>query len=210
MRLASVLTFSLLIAMTANAQSASTTGGVRMSAGEDIRHAKLRLTTTILSETYCADGVIRYSLSFKFTNTAGKKVILGRLKPIVTRYMVSRTHKDVAARKFETDARILLGLEAFTGLNAQFDESQFIVLDVGDAYEVKEQFSLSDKDNQGKPLRPGTHLLQLVVPTWYHHGASNIEWREKWRDKGYLWSDSLVSDAMPFHIVKSPTLSECK
>lgn len=211
MGLASVLSFSLLVAMTVNAQSKSNTGGVTMSAGEDVLHAKLKLTTTILSEDYCTDGRIRYLLSFKFTNVAGKKVILGRFRPVVTRYMVSRSSKDASARKYETDARILIGLEAMsTSFDAYLDESQFILLDVGDSYEVKERFSLSDTDSKGKPLRPGTHLLRLVVPTWYHPRVSNIEWRKKWRDRGYLWSDSLVSELMPFRIAKKPTLSKCE
>jgi hypothetical protein len=182
-----------------------------MSAGEDALHANLKLTTTILNESHCTDGRIRYSLLFKFTNVAGKKVILGKFKPVVTRYMVSRSRKDATARKFETDARILVGLDdASSSFDANLDESHFVVLDVGGSYEVKEQFSLSYKDAKEKPLRTGIHLLQLVVPTWYHPRASNIEWREKWRDKGYLWSDSLVSDLMPFNIVKSPTFSECQ
>jgi hypothetical protein len=211
MRLASVLSSLLLIALTVNAQSGSNTGGVTMSAGEDVLHANLKLTTTILSEGYCADGRIRYSLSFKFTNIAGKKVILGRFSPVVSRYMVSRTSKDASAKKYETDARILIGLEeTSTNFAAHLDEAQFILLDVGDSYEVKQQFSLSDKDDNGKPLRPGTHLLQVVVPTWYYPRVSNVEWREKWRNKGYLWSDSLISDLMPFLVPKSPKLSDCK
>jgi hypothetical protein len=150
-------------------------------------------------------------LSFKFTNTAGKKVILRKFKPVVSRYMVSRSSEDAFARKYETDARILIGLEeTSTNVEGRLDESQFTLLDVGESYEVTERFSLSYKDDKGKPLQPGTHLLQVVVPTWYDHGISNIEWREKWRDKGYLWSDSLVSDLMPFLIAKKPTLSECE
>lgn len=73
MRVASVLSFSLLIAITINGQSKSTTRGVKMSAGEDVLHANLKLTTTILNENYCTDGRIRHVLSFKFTNVAGKR-----------------------------------------------------------------------------------------------------------------------------------------
>src|SRR5215204_4965387 len=73
---------------------------VRMSAGEDVHHAKLRLTTRILDGPVCLDNRLRYSLLFKFTNTGEQTVVLDRFRPVVSRYMVSVNEKAALAKNY--------------------------------------------------------------------------------------------------------------
>lgn len=182
-----------------------------MSAGEDAYHAKLRLTTSIVQEDYCTDDTIRYSLLFKFTNVGDRPVILHQFKPVVSKYMISANEKAATARKYEGVTHILIGINnEFMNLDSDLTKAPFIVLTKGTSYEVEDRFSITITDDSGKLLQPGQHLLQVVVLTWYHPLASNIEWREKWRDKGYLWSDSVLSEPMPFVVRKRPPLSKCK
>ena len=182
--------------------------GVLMTAGGDAYHAQLKLTTSIVDQIYCSDGRIRYSLLYKFTNVGKQTVVLSRFRPIVAKYVISANEQAAMSRKHEAVAHILSGLSSET-TTLTLDEKHFIVLKTGEAYEVKDDFSLSIENENGKPLRPGTHMLQVIVQTW-PYAASNIEWREKWNKTGYLWSDSLLSDAMPFVIAKQPTVSDCK
>jgi hypothetical protein len=124
--------------------------------------------------------------------------------------MVSANERAAASRRYEAVTHVFVGLdnEGTTG-PSDLDELRFTLLKTGESYEVKDAFSMKAEDESGKPLRAGTHLLQLLVATWYYPAVSNVEWREKWRDKGYLWSDSLVSDPMPFTVPKRPAVRDC-
>lgn len=206
-----VLTLLMFGLMQGETQSPTqSTKGTLMSAGEDAYHAQLKLSTSIAKETYCSDGQIRYSLLYKFTNVGKQTVVLTRFRPVVVRYMISANEKAAVKRNHEAVAHILSGFSSESAsLTLKFDEKHFIVLTTGDAYEVKDELSVSIENEKGKRLRAGTHTLQVVVQTW-PYSASNIEWREKWNKTGYLWSDSLLSDPMPFVIAKRPSVSDCK
>jgi len=211
MRITLLIITSVLCATLIKAQTEPTKRAIRMSAGEDPYHAKLRLTTSIVGERYCADGRISYSLQFKFTNIGAQTVILDRFRPLVARYMVSRNERAASARQYEADARILIGLDEGAGsLDAVLSESHFVPLKGGESYETQERFSFSINDNKGRSLRSGTHMLQVVVLTWLHARESNIEWREKLHPIGYLWSDSIRSEPMPFVIAERPSFSNCQ
>ena len=211
MKFTLVLTTLVLCATLINAQTEPTKSAIRMSAGEDSYHAKLRLTTSIMDARYCVDGRISYSLRFKFTNVGAQTVILDRFRPVVSRYMVSRNERASSARQYEADARILIGLdEGAVSLNAVLNESHFVPLKGGESYEIQERFSFSINDKNGRSLRSGTHMLQVIVLTWPHARESNLEWREKLQHIGYLWSDSIRSEPMPFVIAERPSFSECQ
>lgn len=179
-------------------------GGIPMSAGEDRYHASLQLTTSIMEQNHCSSGEIQYLLNFKFRNVGKKIILLDRLIPVVTNYMVSASEKKALERKYEANTHVLIGIN-----NAGFDETRIVVLKSGESYDVKERFSVSADDDKDKPLRPGTHFLQVVVSTW-DHPLSNIEWRQKLTDKGYLWTDSILSEPMPFIVPNRPFTSTCQ
>ena len=50
-------------------------------------------------------------------------------------------------------------------------------------------------------LRPGAYFLQVRVATWFYFADPN-EYRELWRNEGYLWSENMTSEPMPFKIEK--------
>jgi hypothetical protein len=209
--LVTVLPLWLVVAVDGQTQSQRQGDrGTLMSAGEDAYHARLKLTTRIVDEHYCSDGRIRYSLLFKFTNVGNQTVILNRSRPEVARYMISANHKAAVSRNHETVAHIMLGLNNENmSSTSELDETHFLSLKTGESYEVKDNLSIFPRHENRKRLRPGTHMLQVVVQTWPNPGASNVEWREKWRNRGYLWSDSLISDPMPVVIEKQPLVLKC-
>lgn len=201
MRIVLLLSCLMMSLSIVNAQS---DGGIRMSAGEDRYHASLKLTTSIIEQNKCDGDRIQYLLNFKFTNVGEQTVLLDRITPVVTDYMVSASEQKALGRKYESIAHLLIGINT-----ASFDESRIVVLKNGQSYDVKERFSLSASDDQDKPLHPGTHFLQLIVSTW-DRPLSNIEWRQKLADKGYLWTDSILSEPMPFIVPKGPFNSNCQ
>lgn len=210
MKIVFILSIVALSAMDAVFQQKPTNRVVRMSAGEDSRHAKVKLTTSIASEQVCIDGRMRFLLLFKFTNIGEQTVIVDRFRPVVSRYMVSSSEKAASAQRYEVSAHRLIGLKnQILNTETTLDESRLISLNRGASYEVTDEFSFSTKNDDGKPLRPGIHVLQVIVSTWNHPGESNIEWREKLREKGYLWSDSVLSDPMPLPIPKRASGDGC-
>ena len=124
--------------------------------------------------------------------------------------MISTNQIAAVNRNHEAVAHVLLGLnDESTGSISELDETQFVSLKSGESYEVKDNLSISLQDENGKRLRSGTLMLQVVVQTWADPTFSNIEWRKKWSNRGYLWSDPLISDPMPFVIAKQPRVREC-
>src|SRR5689334_15153206 len=197
-------------AVAVNAQTGS--GGVDMTTGVDARHAKLQLKTDLIKILPCSDGSLRFSLRLSFANQGEGAVILDRRSAVISKYMVSRTLEDATEKKYEIEVPRLVGLEAAgMTLDSAPDESQFIILKPREVYSLDRTFNfqiLGDADSRS--FRVGQNVLQIVVLTWYYPRASNVEWRDRWRAKGYLWSDPLTSTGMPFTVEMKPTLVNCR
>jgi hypothetical protein len=159
----------------------------------------------------CSGEQLQFTLRLNFTNKGKNAVILDKRNTAVPRYMISRNFKNAIKKKYEIEVEIFFGLDGMT-MDSVLDESQFVILKSGETYSSIQVLTCdisADSDNDGStPLR-GHHVLQMVVETWYHPRASNIEWRERWRTKGYLWSDPITSIPMPFMIEKNPAFVDC-
>jgi hypothetical protein len=145
-------------------------------------------------------------LNFNFRNAAGETIILDKRRSIVPGYTISRSAKQAAAGEHKLVAHRLIGNtgELMT-LSPLPDESQFIILKSGESHSLNARFSIGlDGD-----LSPGAYVLQLSVLTWHYPNASNIQWREKWRQKGYLWTDSITSQPMSFTVEKNYPVAKC-
>jgi hypothetical protein len=111
------------------------------------------------------------------------------------------------AGKYEFDVHFLHGIDGeLMTLQPIPDESQFVILEAGDSRAENHAFSVP---GGGKKLSPGNYVLQLSVLTWHYANASNIEWREKWRQKGHLWTNSVTSQPMSFTVYKNPVVTGC-
>ena len=182
-------------------------GGVLMDTGRDRYHADLQLTMSVVSQRYCTDGRLHFMLRFTFRNGGGESVVLDKRSSIVPYYTVSRNAELAAIGKYEIEAHVLYGIDGeLMSLQAIPDESQFITLKAGDSHARDHAFSIP---LETKELKPGNHVLRVSVLTWHYAKASNIEWREKWRAKGYLWTNSVTSQPMPFIIDKHPKFVRC-
>ena len=180
---------------------------VLMDAGRDKFHANLKLTTSIISQKYCTDGRLDFTLRFKFINGGGQSIVLDKRSSIVARFTVSRNAQDAAAGKHKILVEYLFGIDGqLLTLNPLPDESQFVVLKSQESHVEDHSFSIPADD---KKLTAGNYVLQLSVLTWHYPRASNIEWRAKWRHRGYLWTDSLKSIPMNFTIRKQHPIEKC-
>jgi len=72
----------------------------------------------------------------------------------------------------------------------------------------------SSFSNRG--LQPGNYVLEIVVGTWLYFAVDDksriqiqdAQFREKWHQLGFLWSDSMTSQAMSFTVDKD-RISTC-
>ena len=169
-----------------NAQSVPGPGEVKMTSGLDRVYANLELTKDLLRLQHCSNDNLQLLVRLNFSNKGkGPLVLDTRTKPI-SRYMVSRTAENATKRKYEFVVRTLLGYDKSDLVP---DEANFIVLKPGETYSIEQVLHLSDRES----MRSGQHVLQVVVVTWHYAQASNVEWRERLRSRGYLWTDAVTS-----------------
>ncbi len=190
------------------AQTARDSGTILMDAGGDKQHADLELTASIIDQRYCSDGGLIFTLRYNFRNKKGETILFDKRSSLVSGYTISRNAQLAAAGKHKRSVHYLLGIDGkLMTLDPNPDISQFVTLKAGESYSSDHEFRVLGSD---KKLEPGGYVLQFSVETWHYPAASNIAWREKWRDKGYLWTNFLTSRPMPFVIDKHPEFVQCR
>ena len=204
----SVLFICVVCLFTVKAQTARDPGPILIEAGGDKQHADLELTASILDQRYCTDGGLIFTLRYNFHNKKGETILFDKRSSLVTSYTISRNARLAAAGKHKRYFAPLLGIdrESLT-LDPNQDISQFVTLKAGESYSSDHEFRVLGSD---KKLKPGGYVLQFSIETWHYPAVSNIAWREKWRDKGYLWTNFLKSQPMPFIIDKHPEFVQCR
>lgn len=195
------------------AQTLHNNSGAEMSTGEDELYAPLQLMASVIEKRYCSDNRARLNLRLNFTNTGKESIILDKRSSVIPQFMVSRNFKAAAARKYEIQGHLLIRMDsALMSLGSSLDESLFVILKPGESYSLDGVLNLplyNGTGNSEDSLRPGNHVLEIIVLTWYYPRASNIRWREQWRQKGYLRSDPAVSIPMSFAVEKKRTVVGC-
>ena len=190
------------------AQTATDRGTILMDAGRDKQHADLELTASILDQRYCTDGGLIFTLRYNFHNKKGETILFDKRSSLVSSYAISRNARLAAAGRHKRYFAGLLGIDGkLMTVDPNPDISQFVTLKAGESYSSDHEFRVLGSD---KKLEPGGYVLQFSVETWHYAAASNIAWREKWRDKGYLWTNFLKSQPVPFVIDKHPEFVQCR
>jgi hypothetical protein len=214
MKLLSTLSWLCFIcAIAVHAQTNSRREGGEGASGHLNPRARLQLTTNIVESRYCSDSQIHFVLRQNFTNAGQEPILLDKKSSMVTRYMVSRSFKDAAAKRYKIKVSPFINLlRAGVRLDAAPDEASFIQLKPGESYSLEKGFSLGVYDATSVTedfLRPGNYVLQIVVWTWYYQNEPVLKWREQWRQRGFLWTDPVESLPMPFTVEKVRTVVQC-
>jgi hypothetical protein len=189
-------------ALTVNGQATPRSSRVEMSYGLDPLYAQLELTKDLIELRYCSDDRLEFVVRLNFSNKGEGPVVLERRWRSSSAYLVSRTFENAIKKKYEF---IVHKLRGYDPTDLVPDESSFILLKPGESYSLEQTLRLNNR----KSMRAGHHVLQMVVDNWPYLRASNIEWRERFRNRGYLWTDSTTSVPMPFMLAKKATIVEC-
>src|SRR6266850_3236482 len=163
---------------------------------------RLELTMTIVKGFSCSPELFTLRMRFTFKNTGSEPVMIDK-HSFQVRAMVSTSERAAAARKYIMESRgDMWGMFPFRPT----DLSNFAILGSGEVYELddeRESFFVSDDPaNPHRRLRPGNYFLQVEVGTWPYLDQPR-PFRKTWRDKGYLWSEGIISQPMPFTIEKN-------
>lgn len=188
---------------TVNAQSTSSKNAVEMSYGLDPLHATLELTLELIQQRYCSDNTMQLAVSLNFSNQGANSLILDAgTRPIPT-YLLSRSVENATKRRYESVVNRLLALDNADSLP---DESNFVILKPGETFRLEQRIRLQHRQS----MREGRHVLQLVVPNWRYWNVSNVEWRDRWQSRGYLWTDPITSAPMAFIIERKAAIVDCQ
>jgi hypothetical protein len=151
---------------------------------------------------------LRLTLKLTYTNDGKLPILLDRKSTLIYRTMVSKSLKAAASQRYIDDQSFY-----FTDLNKAGmrgvdypEEEAFIRLQAGESYTVSEEPEVvlsNDPTNPKEFLTGGDYFLQVRVATWYYFIDAR-EYRQRWTDKGYLWSSNMTSEPMPFTVQKTP------
>ena len=212
-----VLTCLLAVSICAATSFAQGANNAKSQNGLAARE-RLELTTAITRRWSCSPGTLNLALKLSFRNAGEAPVILSK-RVLMGRVMVSRNPEDAAARKYLLSLRYSDFAdkdEPGFGFNTPTDLSGFVVLHPGELYESAESVSFTTHIPGLQGPRPlpevdfssGRYLLQIGVGTWpYVADAAPI--RERWKDKGSLWTRDLLSEPMPFTTDKDEPVIKC-
>lgn len=201
MKLLLLLTFLLMASTVLNAQSTPGQKGLEMTQGSDSLHAQVQLTKDLIGLPVCTEGSLQFRLRLNFSNNGKGPIILEKSTRPVTAFLVSRNSENAMKKKYEFVVNRLIAYDETSSIPV---ESDFVVLNWGESYSLEQTVHFYPHDS----IRAGGHVLQLVVSNW-HYLASNVEWRQQWNDKGYLWTDPITSVPMRFTLAKR-TLVDCR
>lgn len=204
--LLSLLSVSLCAVMNLaqGAHNAKAPNGVATRA---VERERLELTTAIIRRRACFPNTLDLDLKLSFRNVGAEPIILSK-KILLGRIMVSRNPEDAAANKYVTSLRYSLsadGPEPGYGF-APPNLSGFVFLRPGEVYESEENVSLMTyipamtagaRSFPKIDFSKGTYFLQIGIGTW-PYVADPDRLREKWKNKGFLWTQGLNSAPMPF------------
>jgi hypothetical protein len=171
------------------------------------QESDLQLTASISEQTTCAVNksvdALRLTLQLRYTNAGRRKLILYKGNRLFFQIFISRSSQQAAARSYElrtTHSRYFD--EQPEKIVASAPGSVFTTLSPGDSYESRQLISIPvAREGEGRfnvSIAAGEHILNVTASTWYESRKLGEDLRERWRKRGFLWTDPLASNAVAF------------
>lgn len=186
--------------------------------GVESTNRQLRLDTEIIKQNYC-DGpdpdllTLRLLIRLSFVNIGKQRIILERGSRHVPLVRISRTPEDAIADRYERSFEnyIITANNNASKLPKTLTLSRFVVLQPGESYK-----SIADIDvpvpranSVSASVDPGNHYLQIAVWTWDESQRQAKLRRRNWQREGFLWSETIVSEPMPFTVAAQSRAEDC-
>lgn len=179
---------------------------------------ELQLTASIAEQTTCMVSptidALRLSVQLRYTNTGKRKLILYKGNRLFFQTFISRGGAETAAHRNElrtTHSRFFD--EEPEKIVASAPGGVFTTISPGASYETRQLVSIpvarSGEAMFNVSIPAGEHVLNVATSTWYESKQLGDELRERWRTRGYLWTDPLISNAVAFVVDKNRATTAC-
>ncbi len=175
---------------------------------------QLELTTQIIKQSYCSAGKkisLQLQLKLRYKNVSSQRLI------------VYNGHDLFFQTKLRSDDNgaaevLLLNMRYFDEELERIDSRSpghvFVKLVPGASFERELMTGVGVADDSAAPsdttVRPGPHILQLIVSTWYQSSKLAEKLRQQWQREGLLWSQPLYSVPLKLMIDKPYTAPPCR
>jgi hypothetical protein len=176
--------------------------------------AKLLFTTDISEQQYCSKREMVLRLKVTYKNIGTVPIILDKRISWFINWKTKRISGKMKRNfKSTTTPSDLTINEHFKGELPE--EESFIVLKPNEEYSYIQKggniVRLYDGDDEETDrLREGKYTIQYSAYTWYYSLSSFNEYRQKWKNKGFLWSKNITSKPMLFEVQENTVTSKCE
>lgn len=181
---------------------------------EEASKPKLQLKTATVDSTFCSATSLRLTLQLTFETSGSVPILIRKEGFHIGRYLINRHLGGLRKGKREADVR-----QEFNTLwvlrnrleGRTVDTSTFVRLTPGTTHIVPMEFYLSDINDVDDPqsLRPGNYLLEIQVSTWLDTNSIAARLQNEYKAEGYLWTNSVISDPLPFTISDKKMIGGC-
>lgn len=178
----------------------------------------VRLDVSILDQQACSSNsntdVLQLMLRLRYTNVGKQKLILYKGNRIFYQVFVSRTEATTARRLAYRTSHAAYYDKQLEKIDTNAPGSVFTTLSPGTWHETKQTIIVPvAKNGAGRvnvSLGAGEHLLSLTISTWYESRKLGESLRERWRGRGFLWIEPLISNAVGFEVNDQPAVIACR
>jgi hypothetical protein len=153
-------------------------------------------------------------LRLQFTNIGKQPLILYKGSSNISRVMISRNEEDAKIRRFEVEAS-LTQVTSGSRINVKSSSpgKMFVTLQPDESFETRTiagVFVARDGSRQiSGAVKAGKHVLQIEISTWPESDDLAVKLHQRWRQNGYLWYATVISEPMVFEIPEQRKLENC-
>lgn len=175
-------------------------------------------TIALVEQRYCAANPALTSLQLKlklrYKNVGRQKLILYRGHDLFYQTVIRSVPDDTANKPYQiifTNSRYFDA--EFEPIEQPSPGAVFVILSPGAVYERELMVGVGLAEGgatSNHTVREGRHTLELVVSTWYQSRPLAMRLRQRWKQKGLLWFDPLVSMPIPLTIEKPASPAPCR
>ncbi len=178
---------------------------------------QLKLESKIVSQYYCRGDAdldrLTLNLNLKYTNVGSETIILSRDSSEIGQMLVSMDDNGVIGKREASPVFTWMSSGKRTATTADWNRL-FVTLKPKETYETKTVagifvFRENSSDIDGG-VGNGKHFLQLRVSNWYGSAENADQLQKSWKNRGKLWTDSIMSEPMRFTVVPKRRLVKCR
>jgi hypothetical protein len=178
---------------------------------------QLRLTAEIIGQSFCSlkqQTSLELKLRLRYTNAGDRRVIVYKGHDLFYQTKI-RTEDNAGTEPYEV---LLLNMRYFDEelerIEARSPSRVFVKLAPGASFERELITGIGVADGSiprsTTAVRPGRHILQLIVSTWYQSPQLAEKLRQQWQREGFLWSQPLSSAPLKLQVEKPSALAPCR